>query len=313
MSNINYPVTSVHRTQKMLQYIEEAVGSYGVHPTASPVLLDASTIRQYTINFNNTAEFYRRFGGRKLYKGLLLHKDSPWSGQFSPVDTALIRYATEMGNAAGTLAGSIDKSLSFLNSWMQNSAGTLTEHFQFRDGTKFDSITMNIARGVVETNFNAISRAVLKPVTTANGGLTTPTYATPTSAAPWTHATGGGASQPLVIDGVNYPCYAFSVTAQNSLDAVEVDGSYFIEALEPTVKNVTVSFEVITGKDLNLDDDIETFVADAANYQLNSTGPKNIALTNLQLTNKTMEWGSAETRVDTLVFAGTAEDITVTA
>lgn len=309
MSNIGYPVTSVHRTQKMLQYIEEA--TFGTHPTASPSLIDASVIRQYTINFNNTAEFYRRFGGRRLYKGLLLHRDAPWSGQFSPVDTAIPRYASEQGNTTGNLTGTLDMSLSFLNSWFQNSAGTLTEHFQFRDGTKLDSLTLNIARGVVETNFNAISRTVAKPITTADGGLTTPTYATPTTAAPWTHATGGASGQPLVIDSVNYPCYAFSVTVQNSMDAVQIDGSTFIEALEPTVKNVTVSFEVIVGKDLELDDDIETFVADGAAYQLNATGPKKINLTNLQMTNKTAEWGSGETTVDRMVFAGTAEDITI--
>lgn len=311
MSTIGYPVHSSHRTVKMDQYDEET--AFGAKDTASPSYTDASTIRQFTNTFNNVTEFYRRFGGRKIYKSKLLRRELTWTGQFAPVDTAMIRYATEPGNSTGTLAGSIDKSLTFLRTWMQNSAGSLVEHFQFKEGTKIDQLTLTSALGILECNFQAISRNIAKPVTTANGGLTTPTYATPTTAVPWCHNTGGGAGQPLVIDGVNYPAISISVTVNNTLDGVDIDGSQYIEALEPTVKNVTFACEIIAGKDLNLDDDIETLVADAASFQLNATGPKTASLTNLVLTNKTADWSSGDTTVDTLVFAGTAEEVTVTA
>lgn len=308
-STIGYPVTSDQRVVKMDQYIEEA--TFGVHPTVSPTFVDASVVRQFSNNYNNVMEAYRRMASRVVYKKKLLRRELLFNLQFSPVDTALLRYCSELGNAAGTLTGTVDKSLSWIDSFMQNSAAALVEHFRFREGTKCDSMTINIALGVVEVTQNWIARTIPVPVITANGGLTTPVFATPTTAVPWCHNNGGGASLPLVIDGVYYPSKAFSCTTNNQMDGVDINGSQLIEAIEPTTKTVTVTMELVKGKDLNLDGDVETFVADAASYLLN-TG-KTLTLTNLQLTNKTEEFNAARTSASTLVFAGTADDITITA
>jgi len=308
-SSIGFPVTSDQRTQKMLQYLPEV--TYGTLITASPSYNDFSVARIYNAQWNNVMEAYRRMGSRNIYKKKLLRVENVWNSQWSPVDTAVIRYGTENGNTTASLAGTLDKSLQFTKSWMQNNAGTLTEHYQHRLGNKIDSITINCALGMVECSANWIARQIQKPVTTANGGLTSPTFATPTTADPWGHTDGAGASVPLVIDGVNYPCKAFSATVNNNMDGVDINGSKFIEALEPTIKGVTVTFEVVRGKDLNLEDDIDTFVADAASYLLFPA--KTLTLTNLALTNLTDDFNSASTSVGTLVFAGTADDITVTA
>lgn len=308
MSTIGYHVTSDQRTVKMQQFTVEA--TYGVTPTASPSFTDFSVSRVYNAQWNNVMEAYRRMASRNIYKKRLLRREAVWNAQWSPVDQVMIRRATENGNQAATLAGTIDESLSFLESWMQNSGGSLVEHFRLRTGTKIDSLTINAALGMVECSANMISREIKKPVTTADAGLTTPTYATPTSADPYTHNEGGGASVPLVIDGAYYPSKAFSVTVNNNMDGVDINGSKFIEALEPTIKGVTVSFEVVKGKDLNLEDDIETFVVDSASYLL--TAGKTVTLTNLALTNLTDDFNSGSTNASTLVFAGTADDLTVT-
>ena len=308
-SSIGFPVTSDQRTQKMLQYVPEV--TYGTLITTSPAYQDFSVARIYNAQWNNVMEAYRRMGSRNIYKKKLLRVENVWNAQWSPVDTAVIRYGTENGNTTASLAGTLDKSLQFTKSWMQNNAGTLTEHYQHRLGNKIDSITINCALGMVECSANWIARQIQKPVTTANGGLTTPTFATATTSDPWGHTDGAGASVPLVIDGVNYPCKAFSATVNNNMDGVDINGSKFIEALEPTIKGVTVTFEVVRGKDLNLEDDIDTFVADAASYLLFPA--KTLTLTNLALTNLTDDFNAASTSAGTLVFAGTADDITVTA
>lgn len=307
-STIGYPVTSDQRTVKMQQFTVES--TFGTNPLASPTFTDFSVSRVYNAQWNNVMEAYRRMASRNIYKKRLLRVENVWNSQWSPVEQVMIRRATENGNATATLAGTLDQSLSFLESWMQNSGGTLTEHFRFRTGTKIDSLTINTALGMVEVSANMISQRIKKPVTTADGGMTTPVYATPTSADPYTHNEGGGASTPLVIDGVYYPSKAISVTVNNNMDGVDINGSKFIEALEPTIKGVTVSFEVLKGKDLNLEDDIDTFVADAASFLL--TAGKTVSLTNLQLTNLTDDFNAGSTTAGTLVFAGTADDITVT-
>lgn len=308
MSTIGFPVSSDQRTIKMQQFVVET--SFGVTPTASPVFTDFSVSRVYNAQFNNVMEAYRRMASRNIYKKRLLRRELVWNAQWSPVDQVMIRRGSENGNSTATLAGTIDESISFLESWMQNSAGSLVEHFRFRTASKVDSLTINTALGMVEISANMISREIKKPITTALGGLTTPTFATPTTADPYTHNEGGGASVPLVIDSIYYPSKACSITINNNMDGVDINGSKFIEALEPTIKGVTVSFEILKGKDLNLEDDIETFVADSASLLL--TSGKTATLTNLNMTNLTDDFNSASTSASTLVFAGTADDVTVT-
>jgi len=292
-----------------MQYVEES--TYGTTPN-SAAFVDASVINATSTNYQNITETYRKLGRRTLYKLITMGRAFPWSCSFSPVDTTLIRYGTELGGTAGTTTGTLDKGLTFVNSVFQNSGGTLTEYYVIRTGSKCDSVTVTTtSRGMVTVDMDWISRNIPKPVTTSSGGLTTPTFvASPTTATPWTNLTGG--TSKLSIGGTIYPFKNASFTVNNNLDPVDIDGSSFIEALEPTVKQSTFKCELIVMKDQAIETAQEAGTSLAVILTLNSTGPKTMT-GNWFPGTKTEPDSSDETKVRTVVFDGEMDDITVTA
>ena len=308
-SLIGFPVTTVHRYQKLMQYVEES--TYGTTP-ASAAFVDASIINSTKTTYDNISETYRKLGRRTLYKYIKMGKAFPWSCSFSPVDTSLIRYGTELGGTAGTTTGTIDKGLTFVNSVFQNSGGTLTEYYVIRTGTKCDSVTVTTtSRGMVTVDMDWISRSIPKPVTTSNGGLTTPTFVvSPTTATPWTNLTGG--TSKLSLGGTVYPFKSCSFTVNNNLDPVDIDGSDNIEALEPTVKQSTFTCELLVLKDQAIETAMEAGTSLACILTLNSTGPKT-ATGNVFFNKKEENDASDETKVRTVTFSGEADDWTITA
>jgi len=307
-SILGFPPTTVHRYQKLMQYVEES--TFATTPT-SAAFVDASIINSTRTTYENATETYRKLGRRTLYKLIKMGVMFPWSCSFSPVDTALIRYGTENGNNAGTLTGTIDKSLTFVNSIFANSGGTLTEYYIVRTGCKCDSITVTTtSKGMVTVDMNWLASSIT-PTTTANGGLTTPIFvASPTTATPWSNLTGG--TSKLSIGGVVYPFKTASFTVNNNLDPVDIDGSSAIQALEPTVKQTTFTCEVIVQKDLAIETAITNGTSLALILTLNSTGPKT-ATGNWFPTRKEETDASDETKVRTCTYSGELDDVTCTA
>ncbi len=305
---IGFPVTTVHRYQKLMQYVEES--TFATSPS-SAAFVDASIINSTKTTYENATETYRKLGRRTLYKLIKMGVMFPWSCSFSPVDTTLIRYGTENGNNAGTLTGTIDKSLTFVNSIFANSGGTLTEYFILRKGSKCDSITVTTtSKGMVTVDMNWLSSDITA-VTTALGGLTTPTFvASPTTATPWSNLVGG--TSKLSLGGTVYPFKNASFTVSNNLDPVDIDGSAAIQALEPTVKQTTFTCEVIVQKDLAIETAIAAGTSMALILTLNSTGPKT-ATGNWFPTRKEEGDASDETKVRTVTYSGELDDVTVSA
>jgi hypothetical protein len=148
--------------------------------------------------------------------------------------------------------------------------------------------------------------------TTANGGLTTPTFvASPTTAAPWSNLTGG--TSKLTIGGVVYPFKTASFTVNNNLDSVDVDGNDAIVWLEPTTKEVTFTCELLIQKDLAIESQITAGTGVSASLVLNSVGPKTVTFTNMFLNNKSEDDDSSETTVKTATYSGQCEDCSITA
>jgi len=306
-----YPPTTVHRYQKLMQYVEET--AFGI-TQSSASFTDASVINSTKTTSENATETYRKLGKRQLYKLIKMGVMFPWSCSFSPVDTALIRYGTENGNSAGTLTGTLDKSLTFVNSIFANTpgaAGPLVEHFVLRKGSKCDSITITTtSKGMVQVDMDWLSSSITQ-VTTANGGLTTPTFvASPTTATPWSNLTGGVSK--LSLNSIIYPFKSASVTVNNNLDPVDVDGNDLIQYLEPTVKETTFTCEVIVLKDLAIETAISAGTSLPLVLTLNSTGPKTLT-GNWFPTKKEESDASDETKVRTYTFSGELDDVTCSA
>ena len=309
MSVLGFAPTTVHRYQKLMQYVEET--TFGTTPS-SATFVDASVINSTHTTYDNISEVYRKLGRRTMYKYIKMGTAFPFSVSFSPVSTTLIRYGTELGNSAGTLTGTVDKSLTFVNSIFANSAGTLTEYFIIRKGCKCDSVTVSTSsRGMVTVDMDWIAADIPKPVTTANGGLTTPTFvASPTTLTPWSNLTGG--SSKLSLDGTIYPFKNASFTVNNNLDPVDIDGTSAIQGLEPTVKESTFECELVVLKDQAIETAIEAGSSMALILTLNSTGPKT-ATGNVFFNHKEEDDASDETKVRTVKYSGQVDDITVTA
>ena len=278
---------------------------------ASASFFDCSVINSTTTTYENLTESYRKLGRRQLYKFIKMGSAFPWSSSFAPVDTSLIRYGTENGNNTGTLAGTLDKSLTFVNSIFANSGGALTEYYIIRRGCKCDSITVTTSsRGMLTVDMDWIAASITSN-TSANGGLTTPTFvATPTTATPWTNLTGG--TSKLSLGGVVYPFKTCSFTVNNNLDPVDIDGSDTIQALEPTIKQTTFTCEVIVQKDLAIETAIANGTSLALVLTLNSTGPKT-ATGNVFFSRKEETDASDETKVRTVTYSGEMDDVTVSA
>ena len=305
--------TSVHRYLKLPQIVEETVPGT---TQASAIFQDASIINSIRTTYANATEMYNKLGKRTMYKYLKMGTDHTWTCSFSPVDTSLIRYGTENGNALGTLAGTIDKYLTVANSRYQNTWGAngpLKETFFLRKGSKCDSITVTTtSRGMVVVDMDFITMQIVTSQA-ADGGLVTPTWVpTPTTATPWSNLAGGCTGK-LTIGGIAYPFKSFSFTVNNNLDAVDVDGCDFVAWLEPTKKEVTVTCELLVAKDNAIETSMDAGTGLPATLVLNTVGPKSAVFTNLFFNNKTEDDSSDETAVKTATYSGAADDVTVTA
>jgi len=251
-----------------------------------------------------------------MFKYLKMGTDLTFTISYSPVDTSLIRYGTENGNATGTAVGTIDKSLTIANSRYQNTWGAngpLVETFFLRKGCKCDSITVTTtSRGMVVVEMDMIASTIVQSQS-ANGGLTTPVWVSaPTTATPWSNLAGGCGNK-LTIGGVSYPFKSASFTVNNSIDSVDVDGCDFVAWLEPTTKEVTFTAEILAQKDNAIETAMDAGAGLPASLVLNATGPKTATFTNLFINNKTEDDDSSETAVKTYTISGNADDVTVTA
>jgi hypothetical protein len=313
MSLMTYAVTTPNRDNVPLNGIEEIAGSFGIIPTNPICTIDGSIVNNTKTTYNTLHEMYQKLGDRTIYKFIKFGHERAWTMDWSPVDTQLIRYGTENGNAAGTLAGTVDKSLSFFNS-IRRAVGTqtLTEHWVKRVGSKMDSITVNTtSRGLVTCSADMISRDIPKPTVTSPLG--TGTLTTPSTAVPWAHNTGGLSK--FTLGGIVYPFKRASFTVNNNMDDGDADGSDYIEWLEPTKKEVTFEADLIIGKNLTIEDAVETFVDLAsASIVLNQTGPKTATFTApIVCTGYSQDRSSGQTAAEVYTFAFKAKDVSVTA
>lgn len=310
---MTYAVTTPHRDNVPLQGIEEVAGSFGITPTNPIMTVDASIVNNTKTTYTTLHEMYQKLGDRTIYKFIKTGHERAWTMDWSPVDTQLIRYGTENGNAAGTLTGTVDKSLSLFNS-IRRAVGsfTLTEHWVKRLGSKIDSVTVNTtSRGLVTCSADWISRDVPKPTITSPLG--TGTLVTPSTAVPWAHSTGGISK--FTLGGVVYPFKRASFTVNNNMDAGDADGSDYIEWLEPTKKEVTFEADLIIGKNLTIEDAVETFVDLASgSIVLNQTGPKVATFTApIVCTGYSTDRTSGATAAEVYTFTFKAKDVSVTA
>jgi hypothetical protein len=291
---LSYAPTGSWNIVKILQYIEEV--NFGVTPSASPVFVAAGMNVEVRENTDITAEKYRALGSMDIYKMLKTGELYSFELRYQPISSALLKYGSELPAGAGT----IEKSLSFLYSQKLNAV----ENYIFYKGSRTDKLEIEITEAAV-----AVAHTFLcKEITTPNSahGLTTPTFASLPTAAPWTGASSG--SNPLTINGLNYDTPRFKVTINWNLDVVKPNGEIQAKFIEPTNRDIAVDFDAVF-KDTVLLADAKTLTARAASYVLNTGVTLN--LTDLYLEAYYVTNAARANRIKYASYKGTAKSCSI--
>lgn len=297
---MSYLPTGSFKIQKKLQRVEEA--TFGVTPVASPVFTSWGPGVQIQETTEISMQRYRNQGNRDIYTALLLEELYSFALRYQPINTAGIRYGTELPGGTGT----IEKALSFLYS--QLLADNATEQYTFLKGSRCDKIEIEITKAGVFVVQNFLCREI---TAWANAhGLTTPTFASADTAKPWVGKDSG--ANPLTINSNNYDTPRFKVTVQWNMQLITPNGETKAKFIEPTNRDIFVELDTWL-KDNVLHQDAKALTARSASYVLNATGPKTLTLGNLYLNRRTNNVNPTANEHQIESFAGTAESISVTA
>ncbi|MEM2141311.1 phage tail tube protein [Nitrososphaera sp.] len=292
---MSYAPTGTWNVLKKLQFIEEA--TFGQTPS-SP----AFTIAGHNVMLRETTEVssqkYRESGSRDLYQMLKTGELYSFELRYQPVNTALVRYGTELPSGAGT----IEKSLSFAYTQLVNDAETW---YRFL-GARTDQIEIEITEAAVQVSQNFLCKDI--PAAVTADPFTTPTYAGADSLAPYTGASSG--SNPLSINSVNYDTPRFKVTVNWNLEVIKPNGETQAKFILPTNRDISVEFDTWVKSDV-LRSDAKSLTARSATYTIAPS--KTVTLTDLYLTrhSKSNDAGNSKHLMETL--AGTAKSVAVSA
>jgi hypothetical protein len=142
-----------------------------------------------------------------------------------------------------------------------------------------------------------------KDISTPNSahGLTTPIFAGTTAAAPWSNINGG--SQPFKINSIGYDLSRFKMTVTTGLDTVQPIGETLLKFLEPTLRTITVDFDMYI-QDTTTLADAKSLTARSAVYTLDTVGPTTLTMTNLQLNKYSSTDSATSANIKKASFAG---------
>lgn len=283
---------------KRLQYIEEV--TYGTTPSTSPVFISAGKIKRFSFNIDAEVQRYRTFGLRKVSDFLNTAQMTSFEIEYQPTNTTLMKYGINDPNGTGT----IEKSLSFVFSKMINGV----ENFYFLKGCKTDSITVEITNEMVNVTQSFLAREVTAPVTTANGGLTTPTFAPNPTGIPWVGKNGG--ASPFLYNSVAHDTPRFNCEVAWNLDPGQPNGQDLIQFLDPTNKDCNVDFDVWQ-KDTTFIADLKTGARRNMTYSLNSATNALLTITNFGNEAYSLEEDASSNETTIEPSSGGCEDISV--
>ena len=202
--------TTVQLFRKPLQYVVEA--TEGVTPVASPVFTVCPAVKSLSIKKDGNYVDVAQVGPEDLAKLVQGEQSAESSITFyassTSTDEAFFQRAIQAANF-GTPAGTISETFSMLFSFYLN--GT-TENFVLMKGTRAKSVSIKAAVGKPhEITIDYVHTTIIKPISTANAGLTTPTFVTTFNAGTIHDWLSGGIS-PVAVIGSTLDCVEFNCT-----------------------------------------------------------------------------------------------------
>jgi hypothetical protein len=231
-------VSSQADVVKKLQYYNEGVlstpANFAKAIPSSTTFLQAGKNPTWNYSDEITAEEEKNVGTLTRSDRVVTRKRGTLSitTNISDADVALVKYCM---NAPDTTTATADSSLAFLFSFKV--AGT--ETFRILRGCLPESASINVTNtGFVEFTATFAVYSPADEVTTSNGGLTTPTFATQSTNTAWSHSDSG--SNPFTWDSVTYPEMGFSVDVGYEHTVLESSGDL-------TIQWATISQRTISG------------------------------------------------------------------
>lgn len=295
---MSYQRTFPGLIQKRLQYVEEV--TYGTTPSASPAFITAGKIKRFSFNIDAQVQRYRTFGLRKVSDFLNTGQMTSFEIEYQPINTDLMAYG--INDPAGT--GTIEKSLSFLYSKMIDGV----EHFYIIKGAKTDSISIEITKEAVLVTQSFLAKEVITPITTVNGGLTTPAFAANPTGKPWVGRDGG--TSPFLYNAVAWDTPRFNCEVSWNLDPGQPNGQDLIKFLDPTNKDCNVDFDVWQ-KDTTFIADLKTEARRDLSYTMNAATNAILTVTNFGNEAYSLEEDADSNETTTEPASGGCTDISV--
>jgi hypothetical protein len=294
---LSYTPTGEWYIRKLLQYVEET--TFGTTPS-SPAFTQAGVVQDITANVNIPETLYRQLGSRDPYKDVKYGEAYDIQIKYMPVDAVMLKYGVNLAAGAGT----VGKSLSLLISQDINT----TENYVLFTGARTNTIDIEIT----ETGPVMVTQSIkMKNMSTPSSahGLTTPTFAGAIAAAPWTNINGG--SLPLTINALTYDCARFKISVGTNLDTVQPIGETILKFLEPTIRTISVDFDMYV-KDTATLADTKALTARTATYSLDTGSTTVINMTNLQLNKYSSTDSATSANIKKASFSGQCTSVSIT-
>ncbi len=290
--------SSVVDVVKQVQYVVES--TYGTTPT-SPTLINAGAIIDINDTTEITAKRYRVLGSEDIYQGLKCGELYSFEISYNPSSTTFPKLGLDAGQVA---------SISLVVSYKLNGV----ENFVTFKGCKTDTIDFELTTEDLVVTQNFICQDITTPSTAHGLGAST-VFAANFSGTPLCSTDTG--VNPLIINGQNFDCIRFKTSVSRNLDARRVIGGISggtgkIKYLVSTTRDIDVEFDLIYLDTTTLAD-VKTLTARTASMQINSTGPKILSFTKLQLESTEFELSAESNELFMRSFSGFAETVALTA
>lgn len=262
--------TAVQQFVKLPQFVVET--TQGTTPTASPSFTTCGSCTSLEVRKLDEITEIGQVGQEDLLDLA--------QGRFTYNATINLQFAAttllkRWVNAANfvTPAGTISDSLSILYSQLLNGA---TENFFLLKGCRPKRITLTSDIGQpLKAVAEVESMNISKPITTANAGLTTPTFASNPSGAQWTWLSGG--TTPIKWGGIALNAKSVSCTIERNTAPVHILGSGSPAATLPHARRISGSFTVAytASEATTLETDFDSNTTRTLQWQLESSVTNN--------------------------------------
>jgi Phage tail tube protein len=232
-----------------LGYVEET--TEGTTPTASPTFANVGPSSSLSIKKNNSLIEIGQLGAEDLIAIAQGLRKYEFTIKTTLANSTFIKYGIIAANYA-TPTGTVSKTLSFAFSYYLNG----TKNYVLMKGCRCKQITLDIAVGkphMASLDFEAM--AITVPFTTANAGLTTPTFATLPTGPVWDYTSGG--ATPVSVGGTGVDCKKISITINRNTNPEYVLGSAAPFSTLPHGRRIAGSMDILHTL-TTLDTEVET-------------------------------------------------------